>query len=234
MLYERKGKKFDKLPKSYSLEIIKQKVMKNKINCQLLEEVLGVMISFGSKKEEIVVTVEGMFEIDQLSNYIEYKRNDLVKAQHNTLIREMNKMHTEQTVFIIDQSLTNTFYSQFIPVVERDFTKCADLALELEFLKNTLHTYGSRALYFTFDQQYGLIVALCLKKTMDQLSSDTKKITTDVKDMSKKLDQLENLKKLETLNRMEETLTSINTSIGILVNLQVQAQSRELEQKAKE
>ncbi|ETO29084.1 hypothetical protein RFI_08042 [Reticulomyxa filosa] len=206
------------------------------------------MISFGSKKEEIVVTVEGMFEIDQLSNYIEYKRNDLFKAQHNTLIREMNKMHTEQTVFIIDQSLTNTFYSQFIPVVERDFTKCADLALELEFLKNTLHTYGSRALYFTFDQQYGLIVAFGLKKTMDQLSSDTKKMATDMKDMangmnnmatdmkdmSKKLDQLENLKKLETLNRMEETLTSINTSIGILVNLQVQAQSRELEQKAKE
>ncbi|ETN99191.1 hypothetical protein RFI_38288 [Reticulomyxa filosa] len=140
----------------------------------------------------------------------------------------MNKMHTEQTVFIIDPSLPDT--------------------LELEFLKKTLNTYGARAIYFTFDQQYGLIGSLSgIRDSMDKLSSDTKKMAnyikdiannmnnmaTDMKDMSKKLDQLENLKTMDnTLVSISKNISEMNNNISILVGLQSQqAQNRQAEQK---
>ncbi|ETO04935.1 hypothetical protein RFI_32460 [Reticulomyxa filosa] len=179
----KKKKKFNKLPKSYSLEIIVASVhktverrkkqeeekkeddneeKKNKSNNekkerkkveerekdqinQLLKEVLKAMIKFS------------MFKFDELQNFIMNMLTDISANQIAQLTREMEAMHPEQTIFIIDPYLPGFFYSQFIPVVEHDFTKWVDLYVELEFILHKLEEYGSRDLYFTFDQQYGLI-----------------------------------------------------------------------------
>ncbi|ETO15936.1 hypothetical protein RFI_21429, partial [Reticulomyxa filosa] len=151
---------------------------------KLLKEVLKAMIKFSKKK--IIVTQEGMFKFDELQNFIMNKVKDISANQIAQLMIEMEAMHPEQTIFIIDPSLPDIFHSQFIPVVEHDFTKWVDLSVELKSLLNKLLKYESRV-----HQQYGSIGLFPdLKKSMDEISSNMDKISSTMDKISSTIDKI--------------------------------------------